>query len=304
MKSMTNTQPVASSASIVLAILASLSLTACQKPAESTSAGASSAPSAQTSAEASAEASGDVSKVRIATESSYVPFSYKDAQGNLIGFEIDLANALCQEAKLQCEIISQDWDGLIPGLQAKKYNAIMAAMSVTPERQKVVTFSEPYFQNNLLFVGKKGIDAGGDDKAGKKIAAQTSTVAADYANAHFPKAKTVVYPTQENAYLDLQAGRADLLLSDSAPALTWLKSDKGAGFEVKGQPINIHDNMAIAFRQNDPLTGKFNTALATLKANGTYDKISQKYFATAPTTASANASAPVTASATASTPSA
>lgn len=253
-----------------------LGLTACQKPADKAAAGSASATTE------SAAASGDMQNVRIATESSFVPFSYKDANGKLVGFEIDLANAMCAEAKLKCEIISQDWDGLIPGLQAQKYNAIMAGMSNTAERRQVVDFSDSYFQNNLVVLGKKGVDKGADDLAGKNVAVQRSTVAADYLTKTFPKANAKVYDTQDNAYLDLESGRADLMLSDSAPALSWLMTPKGQNFEVKGQPINIDDQIAIAFRKNDPLIGKFNTALATLKSNGTYDKISQKYFAETP----------------------
>lgn len=261
-------------AGVLLAV--GLGLTACQKPADKVAAGSASATTE------SAAASGDMQNVRIATESSFVPFSYKDANGKLVGFEIDLANAMCAEAKLKCEIISQDWDGLIPGLQAQKYNAIMAGMSNTAERRQVVDFSDSYFQNNLVVLGKKGVDKGADDLAGKNVALQRSTVAADYLTKTFPKANAKVYDTQDNAYLDLESGRADLMLSDSAPALSWLMTPKGQNFEVKGQPINIDDQIAIAFRKNDPLIGKFNTALATLKSNGTYDKISQKYFAETP----------------------
>ncbi|MFW2177932.1 MULTISPECIES: ABC transporter substrate-binding protein [unclassified Moraxella] len=262
----------------VLAMLAtSVLVTACQKPAEKTEATAS--PASGQGSTATATADSNAQQIRIATESSFVPFSYKDANGKLIGFEIDLAEALCQEAKLKCEVISQDWDGLIPGLQAQKYHAIMAGMSDTAERRQVVAFSEPYFQNNLILLGKKGVDKGADDLAGKSVGAQRSTTSADYLSKNFPKATPKLYDTQDNAYLDLEAGRINLMLSDSAPALSWLKTEKGANFEVKGQPINIDDKIAIAFRQNDPLIGKFNTALATLKANGTYDKISQKYFA-------------------------
>lgn len=263
-----------SMAGVLLAV--GLGLTACQKPADKAAAGSASATTE------SAAASGDMQNVRIATESSFVPFSYKDANGKLVGFEIDLANAMCAEAKLKCEIISQDWDGLIPGLQAQKYNAIMAGMSNTAERRQVVDFSDSYFQNNLVVLGKKGVDKGADDLAGKNVAVQRSTVAADYLTKTFPKANAKVYDTQDNAYLDLESGRADLMLSDSAPALSWLMTPKGQNFEVKGQPINIDDQIAIAFRKNDPLIGKFNTALATLKSNGTYDKISQKYFAETP----------------------
>lgn len=272
-----------------VAMLATIGLTACgNKPAEQTqkSANASqpattaSAPNTATATASTAPTTtGDLPQIRIATESSFVPFSYKDANGKLIGFEIDLAEALCQEAKVKCEVISQDWEGLIPGLQAQKYHAIMAGMSDNEERRKVVTFSEPYFINNLVIVGKKGVEKGADDLANKNVAVQRATTASEYLAKHMPKAKVKAYDTQENAYLDLEAGRADLMMSDSAPALSWLKTEKGQNYEIKGQPINIDDKIAIAFRQNDPLVGQFNTALATLKANGSYDKIHQKYFA-------------------------
>ncbi|ELA08368.1 extracellular solute-binding protein [Moraxella macacae 0408225] len=256
--------------SFALTALATLiGLTACtQKPTEH----------AQNTTESTA-ADNDLPQIRIATESSFVPFSFKDADGKLIGFEIDLAEALCQEAKVKCEVISQDWDGLITGLQSQKYHAIMAGMSDSAERRKVVAFSDPYFINNLMIIGKKGVDKGADDLAGKNVAVQRATVALEYLEKNFPKATAKSYDTQENAYLDLEAGRADLMISDSAPALSWLKTPKGGNYEIKGEPININDKIAIAFRQNDPLIGQFNSALATLKANGTYDKIRQKYFA-------------------------
>lgn len=263
------------------AMLCTVGLTACNnKPAEqSTNQPTASTPATTVTTSTPPADTGNLPQVRIATESSFVPFSYKDANGKLVGFEIDLADALCQEAKLKCEVISQDWDGLIPGLQAQKYHAIMAGMSDTEERRKVVTFSEPYFINNLVIIGKKGVDKGADDLAGKNVAVQRATTASEYLAKNMPKANVKAYDTQENAYLDLEAGRADLMMSDSAPALSWLKTEKGKNYEVKGQPINIDDKIAIALRPNDPLLGQFNTALATLKSNGTYDKISQKYFA-------------------------
>lgn len=277
---------------MMTALALSVGLTACQKPAETAPATDNKTASTATSNTA------DLPQIRIATESSFVPFSYKDAQGKLIGFEIDLANALCEEAKVKCEIISQDWEGLIPGLQAQKYHAIMGGMSDTEERRKVVEFSEPYFINNLVVIGKKGVEKGADDLAGKNVAVQRATTAAEYLAKHMPKATVKAYDTQENAYLDLEAGRADLMMSDSAPALSWLKTEKGQNYEVKGEPINIDDKIAIAFRQKDPLIGQFNTALATLKANGAYDKIRQQYFADSNTaTASTPASASVASSA-------
>lgn len=262
----------------LFALLTAVGITACQKPADTKTATPSANGSAPTVAtDNTATASGD-GQITIATESTYKPLSFKDAQGNLVGFEIDLANAMCAEAKLKCNIISQDWDGLIPGLQAKKYHAIMAGMSDTPERRKVITFSEPYLMNQLVVIGKKGDNKEFGDLAGKNVAVHRSSTASEYLEKHFPKAVQKGYDSQENTYLDLEAGRSDYLISDSIPALYWLQSDKGKNFEVKGQPINIDDKIAMAFRQNDPLIGKFNTALASLRSNGTYDKINQKYF--------------------------
>ncbi len=264
----------------MLAVIGSIAVSGCQK-AENTAANTAAASSTNPSA-AAATNSADMPQIRIATESTYKPLSFKDANGNLVGFEIDLANAMCAQAKLKCEIISQEWDGLIPGLQAKKYNAIMAGMSDTPERRKVITFSDPYLMNQLVVIGKKGGDKEFGDLAGKNVAVHRSSTASEYLEKHFPKAIQKGYDSQENTYLDLEAGRSDYLISDSIPALYWLQSDKGKNFEVKGQPININDKIAIALRQNDPLIGQFNTALAALKANGTYDKINQKYFGTMP----------------------
>lgn len=231
------------------------------------------------------------SDITIATESSFRPFSYTDADGNLIGFEIDLANALCEQMQANCNIISQDWDGLIPGLNASKFDAIMAGMSVTPEREQVVQFSDGYFDNALVLLGAKGVPASMDALAGKTVAAQRATVAAQYLADNFPDVEIKLYDTQDNAYLDLKAGRADVMLSDKVPAIDWLKTDAGADYEVKGAEIDIDDHIAIALRKDDPLVEKFNTALAELKASGKYDEIANTYFSTT-STAAAQAATP------------
>lgn len=217
--------------------------------------------------------------VRIATESSFKPFSYMDNQGNPVGFEIDLANAMCKEMKVECKISSEDWDSLIPGLNAKKFDAIMAGMSVTPERSQSVLFSQPYFQNKLVLVAKKDQAVGLKDVAGKTVAVQQATVSAEYLEKNHPTAQIKNYDKQDNAYLDLAAGRVDFMLSDLVPISDWLKTDAGKGFEVKGEPIDINDSVAIAVRKDDnALADQFNAALQTLKSNGEYDKIAQKYF--------------------------
>lgn len=229
--------------------------------------------------------------LRIATESSYKPLSYTDADGNLIGFEIDLMNALCEEMKTECDISSQEWDGLIPGLQAKKFDAIIAGMSITPERLEKVNFSDPYLNNGLILVAKKDENVSVDDDfSGVSVGAQRATIAADYIAETHPDAQVKLYDTQENAYLDLTSGRIKALFSDKVTAANWLMSKEGQAFEQKGEEFKSDDAMGIAVRKDDAVVDKFNTALSALKESGKYDELAEPYFGTASTAAAQTAS--------------
>jgi len=224
--------------------------------------------------------------IKIATESSYKPFSYTDADGKLIGYEIELVDALCAQMKAECEVISQDWDGLIPGLNAQKFDAAIAGMSITPERKEVVDFSDPYFHSGIILIGKKGDDLSVESLTGLPIASQRSTVASQYLQDEHADADIKLYDTQDNAYLDLTSGRVRGMMSDKVTGIDWLKTDAGKGYEVKGEEISTNDDaMGIAFRKGDPLIAKFNAALAELKDNGTYDQITGSYFGTSSTAA-------------------
>lgn len=224
--------------------------------------------------------------IKIATESSYKPFSYTDADGKLIGYEIELVDALCAQMKAECEVISQDWDGLIPGLNAQKFDAAIAGMSITPERKEVVEFSDPYFHSGIILIGKKSDDISVEGLKGQPIASQRSTVASQYLQDEHADADIKLYDTQDNAYLDLTSGRVRAMMSDKVTGTDWLKTEAGKDYEVKGQEISTNDDaMGIAFRKGDPLVAKFNAALAELKANGTYDQITGSYFGTSTTAA-------------------
>lgn len=228
--------------------------------------------------------------IKIATESSYKPFSYTDADGNLIGYEIELVDALCAQMKAECEVISQDWDGLIPGLNAQKFDAAIAGMSITPERQEVVEFSDPYFYSGIILIGKKGDNLSVASLQGQPIASQRSTVASQYLQDEHANADIKLYDTQDNAYLDLTSGRVRGMMSDKVTGIDWLKTEAGQNYEVKGAEISTNDDaMGIAFRKGDPLVAKFNSALAELKANGTYDQITGSYFGTSSTAAAQQA---------------
>ena len=243
----------------------------------------SSAPAENAEADTATEAP---MNIKIATESSYKPFSYTDADGKLIGYEIELVDALCAQMKAECEVISQDWDGLIPGLNAQKFDAAIAGMSITPERKEVVDFSDPYFHSGIILIGKKGDDLSIDSLEGQPIASQRSTVASQYLQDEHADADIKLYDTQDNAYLDLTSGRVRGMMSDKVTGTDWLKTDAGKDYEIKGQEISSDDDaMGIAFRKGDPLVAKFNAALAELKDNGTYDQITGSYFGTSSTAA-------------------
>lgn len=217
--------------------------------------------------------------IKIATEGAYPPFNGKSASGELIGFDVDIAKALCAEMKAKCEIVGQDWDGMIPGLVAKKYDAIIASMSITDERKEKVDFTDRYYSNHLRIVAKKGGSIKGPkDLSGKTVGAQRSTVAAQWSEDNLGRSSTVkLYDTQTAAYSDLEAGRLDALVSDVYPAYDWLKDKKD--FEFVGDKIDINDRIGIAIRKDDPkLKAAFNDALKKIRDNGTYAKLNAQYF--------------------------
>ncbi|GAF55903.1 LOW QUALITY PROTEIN: amino acid ABC transporter, periplasmic amino acid-binding protein [Psychrobacter sp. JCM 18901] len=229
--------------------------------------------------ETTAASTGDV--LRIGTEGAYAPFNYTNADGTLGGFDVEIANALCADMQVTCEIVAQDWDGIIPGLKAGKYDAIVAAMSVTPERSQQVSFTDPYFSNALVFWPKRSSfdPSNNSDIDSHSIAAQRSTISSQWLEDTYPKADMKLYDTLSNAFLDLGSKRVDAMISDKLPAIEWLSSNAGSKYALKGDEIDINDNFAIAVRPGDPLQAKINQSLANIKANGTYDKINQKYFA-------------------------
>ena len=220
--------------------------------------------------------------LRIATEGAYPPFNMKNTKGELEGFDIDIARALCDQMGAECEIVAQDWDGIIPGLLAKKYDAIIASMSITEERKRMVAFTDPYYSNYLRFVAPEGsgLETSADGLKGKSLGAQRATIAAQYLEDNFRRdARVNVYDTQEAAYLDLKAGRLDAILSDIYPAFDWLQKPENDGFDFVGDSIDIDDKIGVAVRRGDKeLRERFNAALKALVENGTYKTINARYF--------------------------
>lgn len=164
----------------LLAMAALFTLAGCSNGQESVN-DAENTDAASTDAATTDVATGDV--LRIGTEGAYAPFNYTNADGTLGGFDIDIANAICADMKVTCEIMAQDWDGIIPGLKAGKYDAIVAAMSVTPEREQQVSFTNPYFSNTLVFLAKQDSPFDPSDSSdidAHSIAAQRSTISSQW----------------------------------------------------------------------------------------------------------------------------
>lgn len=227
-----------------------------------------------------AETDGGVpATLRIGTEGYYPPFNYLDESGELKGFDIDIARALCAQMQVECEFVVQDWDGIIPALLEKKYDAIVASMSITDERKRVVSFTDKYYSNQLRFVAAKG---GGFDPAfasGKKIGAQRATIAASWLAENAAAAQVTLYDTQESVFLELTGGRLDAVFGDGLMLYEWLQTEAGAEHQMVGDAYRMDEGIGIAVRkEDDELRKRLNAAIAAILGDGTYARINAKYF--------------------------
>lgn len=218
--------------------------------------------------------------IRVATEGAYPPFNDLSPEGNLVGFDVDVMNAVCAKINAKCEIVAQDWDGIIPGLLTQKYDAIIAGMSITPERLAQVDFSEPYFANTLVWLAKT--DGSFDANAIKNnvLGGQRSTTGAAYIMDKYDGKdgnRVQLYDSYTNAYLELKSGRNHAVMAEKVSANDWLKN-AGEGFGLVGDEIDNNDNIAIAVRKGDPLKAEFDKALSELKASGELAKIEAANF--------------------------
>jgi len=227
-------------------------------------------------------ASAMAEKLKMGIEAAYPPFNNKDASGNVVGFDKDIGDALCAKMKVECEVVTSDWDGIIPALNAKKFDFLISSLSITEERKAAVDFTDPYYSNKLQFIAPKNVDFKTDKASlnGKVIGAQRATLAGTWLEDEMGSNITAkLYDTQENAYLDLTSGRVDAILADKYVNYDWLKTDAGRAYEFKGDPMVESDKIAIALRKGDnELRNKLNAALKEIIADGTYKKINDKYF--------------------------
>ena len=224
-------------------------------------------------------------KLVIGTEASYKPFAYVLPSGELTGFDVDLTKALCKQMAVECTISNQSFDGLIPALNAKKIDAIIASMFITEDRLKAIDFAGPYYVTPGLFIGAKesGLELTEDALRRKTIGVQRGTTMADYVKAKLPKARIQYYDTIDAATLDLVSNRIDLVFADSVVIEEFLVTKEGAGYAVVGEAVYdpiLGEGAGIGLRKGDTaLKEKFEAALAAVIASGEYAEINKKYMA-------------------------
>ena len=249
--------------------------------------------------------SAQADSVKIGTEGAYPPWNAKDASGNLIGFEVDLAKELCAIMKHDCTIVEQDWDGMIPGLIMRKFDAIMAGMSITPKRQKTINFSQGYASDGASLAVMKGSSLEGLDTssinlsntdsatkkvlktltealAGKTVGVQTATIHQDFLESGLVgKVNIRTYKTQDEVNLDLTAGRIDAGLADIL-AITDFAEKSGKPVVLTGPVYSggpFGGGVGVGIRKEDTqLLKDFNKAIDTARKNGKISELAIKWF--------------------------
>ncbi|WP_194437716.1 ABC transporter substrate-binding protein [Vibrio fluminensis] len=226
----------------------------------------------------------DWKTVRFGIEGAYPPFSWTEADGSLKGFDVDMANALCKEMEVKCKIVPQDWDGIIPSLLARKYDAIIAAMSITEERKKKIDFTGKYALIPNKFIAKKDAGLNFDNLDGVKIGVQRATTHDKYLTDNYDKVEIVRYGSFDEAYLDLANGRIAAVLGDASALEEGVLNAKGGdGYEFVGPSLTdpqwFGEGFGIAVRKQDKdLTKKLDEAILSLREKGIYQEIAAKYF--------------------------
>lgn len=226
--------------------------------------------------------------IRFGTESAYAPFEYKTPDNKLVGFDIDLGNAICAKLKAKCVWVENSFDGMIPALKAKKFDGILSSMTVTADRSKQIAFSNKIYNTPTRMVAKKGspLLPSPASLKGKRVGVQQGTIQESYAKTYWaPKGVNVVpYPNQDVLYQDMVSGRLDATLQDAIMVDGgFLKSPKGKAFGFAGGNVvdakTLGVGAAIGLRKEDAdLKKAIDGALAAIIADGTYKKLEKKYF--------------------------
>jgi polar amino acid transport system substrate-binding protein len=224
--------------------------------------------------------------IRVAMDATYPPFESLDPSGQIVGFEKDIGEALCERMKVKCEFSNVAWEGIIPGLLANKYDAILSSMSITEERKLQIDFSDKIYNTPAAVAVPKDSEIKGvtpEDLAGASIGTQVSTIHANYVEEKLTDSELKTYPTPDEYKLDLANGRLDAAVDDIVVLDEWTKSESGACCKVLGVLENVPEihgqGTGVGLRKEDTdLKEMINKAIAEIRADGTYQKINEKYF--------------------------
>lgn len=220
-------------------------------------------------------------KIRFASSATYPPFESLNSDNQIVGFDIDLAKALCAEMKAECSFTNNPFDSLLPALKFRRYDAVISGMDITEERSKQVSFTQPYYANSAIVIAPKGKFTSLAQFNGKRIGIENGTTHQKYLQDKYPDVTSVSYDSYQNAILDLKNNRLDGILGDSAVVGAWLKTNPNLA------PVGEHitdssyfgTGLGIAVRKdNDALLAKLNAAIEVLKANGTIAKLNKQWF--------------------------
>ena len=224
-------------------------------------------------------------KLRFGVDPTFAPMEFKKADGSLTGFNVELGEAVCAQLERECVWVESDWDGIIPGLMAGNFDAILSSMSITPKRQEVLDFTLAFQRGGSRFVVAEGTAL--DDSHGKlgdiKVGVQRGTVDHDYMKKFYPEADIRPYPGQDEIWLDLTAGRLDAAFVGNLPAQNFFGTDGGKGFTQVGDVHNdpeiygVGAGIAVPKGATD-LQAELNGALEALLANGEFRRINDSYF--------------------------
>lgn len=225
----------------------------------------------------------DQKPLKVASDVPYEPFEMQRPDGTFTGFEVDLVNAICEQMQRRCEWVKQGWDGIIPGLLARKYDFIASAMNITEDRARQVLFSEPYYQVPSVWVGQadQEIDVEGD-LADATIGVQQGTIQDRYVTQFHPEADIRRYSDSGGVINDMYSGRLDLVFTAFPLAQEALLIDDAYARHgsLITEPESIYGpGVGAAFRQRDQeLVERFDAAMAEVKANGTFERLHREYF--------------------------
>lgn len=225
--------------------------------------------------------------LRVLTEPDYPPFNYYDEEGQLTGFNVDLARAICRELAVTCEINAADWNTLIPSLQDNEADAIVASLAISAKSLSQVDFTNRYYSTPARFAAKVGSGIGEISVAalnGKKIAVVQGSAHEAFLKDFFGGAKILAYSSPAEARAALKNGDADLLFGDGISLMFWIQGSESARCcEFKGEgysePHYFGDGVGIAVKKgNTRLREVLDYALARVKASGRYEELMLRYF--------------------------